>query len=816
MPPQPIYRCADCELDAANRRFVRQGTELALEPKVFGVLAQLLDRSGDLVSREELLDAVWGHRYVTPSTLNRVIGLARRALADDSEAPRFIQTVHGAGYRYVGPMKRCDPAAGVRVRFEPTISARLPARLQSLIGREGELRRMNSLMEEGRSLTLVGTGGMGKTQCALAFAHTYASLYPDGVWFFDLAAMQQPDEVVQALAVALAIAPSSLQGSLGNISTSFAGRQALLFLDNCDRLSERLGPIVFELLRSTEQLRVLATSQQPLNFIGERVLRMPPLGLPPEPSHPRTRLEDIAAAPAVVLLVRRIQESLPQFTLSEDNCAVLAEICRRLDGMPLALELAAVRFALLSPTQVLERLDQRFRFLAGRVAGRDTRHQNLLALLRWSFGLLSADEQRLLTWLSVYVQGFTADAAINAASAFTATPEMMVDLLTGLANKSLVSIDHGVSPPRYRLLESVREFAREQLRARGEERQAQEAHLTEVLRMTEMAHSDMLAGRMRERIATLSQEHGNIDEAVSYAIGSPGHAAAALRIVGQLAMYFKAHGAYEVGKRVCDRALGASSERTAERARALLSRGVLGTYGDKEAADLFLQEAMQLAEEVGDEWTYAYASAHLALWLVHANRCSEAQGPAQTVMRIAERREDALLGSVAGLARGWLQLQAGDLEGALTTLQAHRKTGSDYHQHHFISMYVGLTLFRLKDYAEAAAEWHEALVNAIAVGHRRGMAGSMEGCAYIAVRDGNPEQACRFLSAAEQIRQRTGSPLFSFWIGHNQEAHATLRERLGSKVYQSSLASGAGMREEVVINEAALQLQRFAARMTGD
>jgi DNA-binding winged helix-turn-helix (wHTH) protein len=165
---QSIYRCGDYQLDSANRRFTRGGQEVLLEPKVFAVLAQLLMHPGELLTRDQLLDSVWGHRYVTASALNRVIAMARRAFGDDADRPNFIQTVHGAGYRYVGPIETViSVAAQARAHFGPPAPARLPARLQSLIGRERELARIRDMLEHGRALTIVGTGGMGKTQCAI-------------------------------------------------------------------------------------------------------------------------------------------------------------------------------------------------------------------------------------------------------------------------------------------------------------------------------------------------------------------------------------------------------------------------------------------------------------------------------------------------------------------------------------------------------------------------------------------------------------------------------------------------------------------------
>src|ERR1700735_4640949 len=173
-PLDPItYSCAEFLIESSNRRFSRDGVEFVLEPKAFAVVLQLLSRPGELVTRDQLLDAVWGHRFVPPSTLNRIIALARRAFADDVESPRFIQTVHGAGYRFIGPVARQSGAVAenLQVRFGPPAAARLPAPLEALIGRGGEIEQLAALLRAGRAVTVVGTGGMGKTQCALAFAH---------------------------------------------------------------------------------------------------------------------------------------------------------------------------------------------------------------------------------------------------------------------------------------------------------------------------------------------------------------------------------------------------------------------------------------------------------------------------------------------------------------------------------------------------------------------------------------------------------------------------------------------------------------------
>jgi DNA-binding winged helix-turn-helix (wHTH) protein len=236
-----VYRCGECELDATNRSFKRDNVLQALEPKAFAVLIQLVSRPRELVTREHLLDEVWGHRHVTCSTLNRVIGLARRALADDADAPNFIHTVHGAGYRYVGPVERVTAIVEAHACFAPPAAQRLPAPLAELIGRKAELKQIEELLDAGRSLTILGPGGVGKTQCALAFAHSHKHAYPDGIWFFDLAPFQRVDDWLKALASSMGIAPATERDPLPAITDSLKDRRALLFLDNCDRLALQLG-----------------------------------------------------------------------------------------------------------------------------------------------------------------------------------------------------------------------------------------------------------------------------------------------------------------------------------------------------------------------------------------------------------------------------------------------------------------------------------------------------------------------------------------------------------------------------------------------
>jgi len=811
----PQYHCGNFLVDLGNQRFLHQGREVALEPRVFAVIAQLLKRSNELVTRNELLDAVWGHRYVTPSTLNRLIALARRAFGDDISEPRYIQTVHGAGYRYIGPLTRADFATlNVRARFEPPFAARLPARIEALIGRESELAALIGLLEKNRAVTVVGAGGMGKTRCALEAARRAAPAYADGVWFFDLSPIGHAGEWLNMLGAALAMPAAVPDALIPQIGALLQDRAALIVLDNCERVAPDLGALVFRLLRATNALRFLATSQRPLNLTGEQTLRLPPLRAPAAETLAEITPERACAYAAVQLLLMRIHATRPDFTIDEDNAAVLSEISLRLDGMPLALELAAARFALLSPQQVLERLVQRFRFLESNSAGRDHRHRNLSSLLEWSYGLLSAEEQRLLNWTAVFVQSWSAEAFVALSAALGHEPESAIDLLSGLVSHSLVSVLTDVSPPRYRLLESVREYALLQLQGGTEEKNARTAHLDAMATVCARSAAEMSEGRARFEQFVL--DRGNITAALETAAATGKDHPQALSIIGSLLLYAKGHGDYMAMFRWCQLVLDpASGSRTQARARALLTLGVIRVYLQDELWMAHaLADAARIAAEHGDWWTEAYALGYSALGCADDGRPDEAEPYAHRTQAAAELHDDELLRGLAGLAHGWIWLARGQPERALTELYAARDLGCDPHQRHFVETYLGLAHFALGHLPQAAQVWLVSLNLSISIGNLRGMAGAIEGCGYLASAAGDWRTAARLLAAAGVIRERTQLPLFSFWRPHLQIAMRDLRSHLSPAELEASWQSGVALRHEDATNEAAALLRSYSTAAT--
>ncbi|HEX4051384.1 MAG TPA: winged helix-turn-helix domain-containing protein [Steroidobacteraceae bacterium] len=811
-----IYRCGDCVVEAGNRRFLRGGEALTLEPRVFAVIVQLLAHAGDLVPRNALLDAVWGHRYVTDSTVSRVIILARRAFGDDTETSQYIQTVRGAGYRYVGPVERLLPAGqAAEPQFEPPPEHRVPAQLEELIGREADLRRLADLLTQFRGVTILGPGGIGKTQCAYEYARRNTHCHPDGVWLFDLVPTQSAQQWLVQLAAALGMDPGEYQQSRREVLRQLADRRLLLVLDNCERTAPELGELALDVLHACKQVRLLATSQRPLNYVGERLLRLAPLALPTR-AQPRdeSELAEARGTAALALLLRRIQAAEPGFELHLGNASALIEICARLDGMPLALEFAAPRFALLSPEQVLERLRQRFEFLANSAAGRDDRHRNLQAVLSWAYSLLAQSEQRLLAWLGVFVQGWTADSAIALAARAGYSPEAVIDLMNGLVDKSLIVVDLGCSPPRYRLLESVREFALLNLKRMQEEDLAREAHLAALEVVTNSAFGVMRSGQLQPCIDQMAEEHGNLEAAVDYAVGSARDREAGFRILGNLVLYLGQRTLVSPGLSWCMRvSQSCACVDDAQRARFLLSRGILETHAGKTHGDACttLCEAQALALRAGDVWTEGFAAAYRALWLIIADQVPDAIELISRAAAIADTLCDPTLAHLATWAEGWVYFSRGSFEDCIRVMEPSRTSGYAGYQAIFFHGYVALAQHNLGRTALAAQAFLEG--SRLAAAHRsiRAESAAVEGCAYLAHRRGMHDCAAQLLGAAQRMREVSETPLLRFWQHPHDETERGLRASMGGADYEAAVTMGKQMRFERAIKQASHMLEQLAS-----
>jgi predicted ATPase/DNA-binding winged helix-turn-helix (wHTH) protein len=425
---------------------------ILLAPKAFAVLRYLVEHPGRLVTQDELFEALWPKTYVQPEVLKSHIAAIRAVLGDDARRPIFIETLSRRGYRFIAPVTE-----GASARPSPMTN--LPEAISELIGREAELRAVTALATEHRLVSLVGAGGIGKTRLGLEVARHLLPRFPDGVFVAELGPLSSPELVPATVASALGLTSVAGTGSRAGVAGAVGTKKLLLVIDNCEHVIEAAAAMAETLLRATPGASLVATSREPLRVSGEYVYRVPPLDLPAEDNQD---MEDVFRYGAVRLFVSRAHAADPRYVAEGRVAAATAAICRRLDGIPLAIELAATRTVAFGVSGVAARLDDRFRLLTG---GRRTlpRHQTMRATLDWSYELLSESERVVLRRLGVFVGAFTLDAASAVAASVDIPASEVTDVVADLVGKSLLSTDVGGASLLYRLLETTRAYAREKL-----------------------------------------------------------------------------------------------------------------------------------------------------------------------------------------------------------------------------------------------------------------------------------------------------------------------------------------------------------------
>jgi len=532
-------------LQPVERRLFVGGAPVAIGARAFDVLVALAERAGQLVSKQELLDLAWPGLVVEENNLQVQITALRKLLG-----PQAIATIPGRGYRLAMARKGAAASeAGGAFPSEHAAAAVPPAGIETLFGRQDDLAALGESIRERGLVTIVGPAGIGKTRLAEAAAREHAGAFADGMRLIELAPLVDPALVAPTIARALGVAIGDAPASLEHALQALAAQRLLLVLDNCEHVLEAVDAFVTLLRRSAPGIHVLATSQELLRHPDEHVYRLGPLSVPGEGAD-AAGLDAAAAAGAVQLFVARAPSLVKGFALTAQNVAGVVEICRRLDGIPLAIELGAGRVPLLGVDGVRQRLDERFRLLTGgaRVALR--RHQTLRAALEWSHGLLTAPEQTVFAALGVFSGSF----ALESAQALVAGPEMdawaVLEHLGGLVDKSLVAVEGGATDaPRYRLLETTRAFALERLAASGATPRTLRRHAEVTLEVFEQAHRDMRSGMPSARmVPRLVPELDNLRGALRWAAGADGDHRIAVAlfgaaVVGQGQHYFFTLGA---------------------------------------------------------------------------------------------------------------------------------------------------------------------------------------------------------------------------------------------------------------------------------
>lgn len=801
------FAFADVVIDAGAHRLSRSGRDIALEPKAFAVLLEFLAHPDRLLTRDQLLDAVWGHSFVTPATLNRIVAQLRRALGDDSEAPRCIQTVHGLGYRFIAPLEEVREERAPELRFKPPARAQLPERTSSLIGRKRDVEALAQALQTNRLVTVVGPGGIGKTQAALETGRTIAADFSDGVWLFDCTPQIDQQGLARLLTTTFSVRTATdAEDLVARLGELLQTRKALLVFDNCERVAEPLAGLLASLLAACASLRILVTSQRRLNCAGEALYPLPPLELPIEGEWTSdAQVDSLAHVAAVQLLLARSQAYASGFALTSTNAGTVALLCRRLEGLPLALELAAARLRLLSPEQLLVRMDARLLNLAESNPGRPAHHQTLRALIEWSFALLSEREQSLLCGLSIFEGACTLGGATAVGAALGLKDPQTLELLSGLIDKSLLSVDGTTNPPSYRLLDSVRLFAQERLAAGGNEAHLRRVHLTHFIGFTERVGVEILADRQVVWPDRVKREWANLHAAFDFAITQPDLHEDALALVGNLCWYFRGGTDYIQSAHWLERALQANPLPTLRRARALIASGVVLHHAlNHEHSGSRLREGIALASTHGDIFLVGAGHAILAFELATCGDFTSAETCVKAALKIAQAQSDAWLRSNALLSHGIVQALKGrhrQAEASMSEAVDCLSTRGDSFQWAYALINRALQRFYLGNRQGAARDWLADLDVFIPFLNWRGTAGCVEGAAYLAAQAGKFEHAAHFLAAAARVREWTGGPLMPQWRKAQQLTVQNAREALGEDFARVQLA-GASMRFEDAVAEA--------------
>ena len=525
-PPDP-YRFGPIRIDAARRQVSVADTPAKLGARAFDLLLALVERRTRVVSKDELFDIVWPGLVVEENNLQVHVSALRKVLGGAA-----IATIPGRGYQFIAmPDAAIEPGARATgpasSSVTPAIPHNLPLQRTHFIGREAVLAECARLLHNGRLLTVTGIGGCGKTRVALQLAQQQRDGFADGVWFVDLAPLADAERVAGVVATVLGVREEPGATLTDRLKDALAGRHTLLVLDNCEHLLAAAAALVDALLAACAELRIVATSRESLGVYGEQVFYLRPLSLPAGAD-----LEAIRYSEAARLFVDRAQQVLPEFDADERSAGAIAEICRWLDGIALAIELAAVRIRMLSVQEIRDRLDDRFRLLTGGI-GALPRHQTLRAALQWSHDSLSAPERQLFRQLAVFAGGCTLAAATRVADA--SDEYAVLELLTQLHDKSQLEVDRDVAAqPRYRMLETVRQFAWERLSEAGEGDAARTRHLRYYVELAQEAQSGLVGPHQGTWMLRLAQEQDNLIAAHGWCEHAPLGNEAGLRLVAAL------------------------------------------------------------------------------------------------------------------------------------------------------------------------------------------------------------------------------------------------------------------------------------------
>jgi predicted ATPase/class 3 adenylate cyclase len=730
----------------------------------------------------------------------------------------------------------------------------LPAQLTSFIGRDAEVAEVKRLLSEARLVTLTGSGGCGKTRLSIQAASELGADYSNGVWFVELAPLADPALVPRAVATVLGLREDSKRPILTVLTDFLRTKSLLLVLDNCEHLIVSCAQLSEALLRACPKLRILASSREALGIAGEVSYRVSSLTTP-DPAH-LPPLAELSQMDAIRLFVERAGTAKAGFALTAQNAPVMARICKRLDGIPLAIELAASRVKMLSVDQVAARLDDRFRLLTGGSRTALPRQQTLRAMIDWSYSLLSEQEKIVFRRLAVFVGGWTLEAAEFVCAGDGIEQFEVLDLLTRLVDKSLMMAEEWMGETRYRRLETIRQYSREKFLDSNEVEAVRDRHLTFYGQFAETADLG-LQGRDRAAwMRRLEVEHDNLRAALEWGLAREPDSA--LRIVGALLTFWAPAGYAVEGHAWTKQALAqvealpplsreAARQRLTARAEALRGLAFLSlSQGDNATAQLKAEESVALYRQSDDKGGLAFALVILAMSLEFLGAGAQAETMLQESLALARAAGDVYVAAWAlnTLARVTAALHS-DFDTARRyveeAIRLSRESGLFYQEGVAAQMLGTIAAFR-NDYAEARARFEEAIpahrelgarfnvtlaMSDLAhlerrygnharalelyretilafqeVGQHGAVSHQLECFAFIAEARGQLAHAVRLLGAAEALRERAGTPMTPDEQPEYDQHVSAIQKRIGESAFSAAWAEGRALTMEQAIEYA--------------
>lgn len=774
-------------------------------PSPFGNLLKRLRVSANL-TQEELAERAGVSTRLISDLERGVVQRSRRDTVEMLADALHLEATARATFAALSRRRQAAGSTDARERVSPAVS--LPHPPTSFVGREREVGATTALLlqPETRILTLTGPGGVGKTRLAIETAGRATSAFPDGVAFIDLSPISDPDQVVGAISSALELASTGDDDPLEALAAALADASRLLVLDNMEHLIEA-GTALSVLVERNARLKLLITSRQHLQLHREREYVVRPLGLPT--ADERGSVEALLQNPAVQLFVSRAESAQPAFTLSDESAGAIAAIVTRLDGLPLAIELAAARMRLLAPQELLQRLNRSLPILTGGPRDVPDRQQTLRGAIDWSFKLLQPEERRLFAWLSVFCGGFTLDAVeYLVVQMEAASPESALDMLASLLDKSLIQrLDTRASDPaaaevagggsRYRMLETIREYGLERLGAMDERDAVRDHHAAWYTDLATQSDAGLNSPEQAAWLMRLQQEHDNFRAALDWAI-EMGQAETALTTSGSLLRYWVSVGQFREARKWYELALALDPEsESGARAKALLGIEVICYFqGDYAAAKRYGEEGLRIFQALNDEDGIAKAYGNLGLVADAEEDYDRANDLYTRALAIFRKLGDLththfMLGNLGLIAhfQGDQDRAAGILE---ESLALSRQVGNQNSVSINLSN-LGLVAFARSDFDRAADLQTEALKIRVQIGNLASLARSYDNFALIAVERNDYERASRLFGMAEGLRSETGTALQPNDAEFNRHYIERTQAALGQERFIELWGDGAAM-----------------------